>query len=318
MNVSVAMAAYNGAAYLAEQLESIARQDVPPDELVLVDDGSRDATIEIARDFAARAPFPVRIEVNPANLGTRGNFARAISLCRGRWIFLADQDDRWREDKIRRTLAALGSRPGMALSNAALVDEHGEPLGRTLWDAVGFSRGEQREASKGLWPVLLRKNVVTGATLAFHSDYRALVLPIPDDWMHDAWIGLLIACVAPATAIDEPLIAYRQHPRQQIGARSVGALERWRSGEQRAAEDYHRVARQFLAARQRLAGSPCEDGILAALEEKAAHAQVRYRIHAGDRPRLPAVFTELVRGRYRRYSLGWRSLARDVLGRNDQ
>ena len=77
------MATYNGAGFIEEQLQSIAEQTVLPLEIVLCDDGSTDATIEIAQRFAERAPFAVHIHRNPQNIGYIRNFRRAASLCRG-------------------------------------------------------------------------------------------------------------------------------------------------------------------------------------------------------------------------------------------
>ena len=95
MNLSIALATYNGAVYLKEQLESIAAQTRTPDELVISDDQSTDDTLRVIEEFAATAGFPVRLSVNEANLGIAKNFEKAISLCRGDLIFLSDQDDVW-------------------------------------------------------------------------------------------------------------------------------------------------------------------------------------------------------------------------------
>ena len=81
--VSVAMATYNGEAYLLEQLESVASQTRPPDQLVICDDASSDRTVDIVERFANSAPFTVDIHRNVRNLGYSQNFGRAISLCDG-------------------------------------------------------------------------------------------------------------------------------------------------------------------------------------------------------------------------------------------
>ena len=78
---SVAMCTYNGAEFVAAQLDSIAAQTRLPDELIVCDDGSTDATIECVREFARNAPFPHRLVENEENLGSTNNFERAISLC---------------------------------------------------------------------------------------------------------------------------------------------------------------------------------------------------------------------------------------------
>ena len=98
--ISVAMCTYNGEKYLREQLESIALQTRLPAELVICDDRSTDSTSEIIRNFADSAPFPVRFNLNPVNLGgaTKGitkNFEQASRLCTGDLIAFCDQDDVW-------------------------------------------------------------------------------------------------------------------------------------------------------------------------------------------------------------------------------
>ena len=171
--ISVALCTYNGEAYLGEQLASIAAQDLPPGELVVCDDASTDRSAEIVARFAAGAPFPVRFQVNARNLGSRANFEQAIRLCRGRLIALADQDDVWLPPKLRRLSEALEAAPGagFAFCDAHLVDCRRRGLGCRLWQSVRFHRGEQRRWSGGgAVEVLLRHNVVTGATLVFRAE----------------------------------------------------------------------------------------------------------------------------------------------------
>src|SRR5438309_759094 len=93
LSISVAMATHNGATYLREQLESIRNQSVPPDELIVSDDGSSDATLSIVADFAPTAPFPIRIEQNSHRLGYRANFLKVANLARSDLIAFCDQDD---------------------------------------------------------------------------------------------------------------------------------------------------------------------------------------------------------------------------------
>ena len=88
--------------FLGEQLRSLADQERLPDELVVCDDGSTDETIDMLRQFADESPFETRLEIHPKNLGASGNFARAVSLCRGEAIALCDQDDVWLPNKLQR------------------------------------------------------------------------------------------------------------------------------------------------------------------------------------------------------------------------
>ena len=100
MKVSIALATYNGAKYLKQQLDSFQAQTCLPDELVVCDDCSKDNTVEILEEFKETASFIVIIIQNESNLGYTGNFEKAISLCSGNLIFISDQDDVWFNNKI--------------------------------------------------------------------------------------------------------------------------------------------------------------------------------------------------------------------------
>jgi len=316
--LSVALCTYNGAAYLGQQLASIAAQDLRPDELVVCDDASTDRSAQIVRDFAAGAPFPVRLEVNSRNLGSRANFEQAIRLCRARVIALADQDDVWLPHKLRRLCDALRSAPraGFAFSDAVLVDRDRRSLGCRLWQVVHFHRGQQHRWAGGrAAEILLQHNVVTGATLAFRADYRDLILPMPDGWVHDGWIALLISAVAESVPVAEALVEYRQHGAQQIGQPRGSLYEQYLRGCRRNGDDFQQIAANYLAARDRLAafaGRLRSPEILRALERKAEHFRAKARMRSRRATRLPLVLREFVRGHYARYSSGWRSLAQDL------
>src|SRR5690349_20095217 len=128
--ISVAMCTYNGARFLPEQLESIAAQTRLPGELVVCDDRSTDESAEIVRDFARRSPFSVRLEINQENLGSTKNFEKAIGLCQGEIIALADQDDVWHGQKLSCLAGVLENddRIGAVFSDAELIEENSRPL----------------------------------------------------------------------------------------------------------------------------------------------------------------------------------------------
>jgi len=313
------MCTYKGAAYLAEQLESISRQDRLPDELIVCDDGSSDATISIVRQFATGAKFPVRLEINSKNLGSTQNFAKAVGLCRGRLIFLADQDDVWLPQKVRRLSEAISTSPDTAFvfSDAWLIDGQDRPLGCRLWETLPFPRGEQAQFNAGgAFELLLRRNLVTGTTMAFRAEYRDLLLPIASGWVHDGWIALLLAAAGRARAVAEPLVEYRQHGRQQIGARPETLLDKYRRRKRQGPTIYAATAENYAAALQRLqshADRLPDRSVLDALRKKVAHWQTRARMRIDGPARLPAVAKGLFDGSYRRYSSGWRSAAEDIL-----
>ena len=95
LTIAIALTTFNGERFLSKQLESLSAQTHIPLELVVVDDGSTDKTLEILESFAIDARFPVRIYQNAVRIGYRKNFIRAANLCSGALICFCDQDDIW-------------------------------------------------------------------------------------------------------------------------------------------------------------------------------------------------------------------------------
>jgi len=100
MKISIAMAAYKGERFLREQFDSVARQTLPPFELVITDDSPDSGTYDLVMEFARRMSFPVRIYRNAQRLGFHANFCKAISLCKGDFVAFCDQDDVWMDNKL--------------------------------------------------------------------------------------------------------------------------------------------------------------------------------------------------------------------------
>lgn len=323
---SVALCTHNGSRYLRSQLESISTQTRLPDELVICDDASVDDTVRIIEQFAASAPFRVRLDINPRNLGSTKNFEKAIQLCEGGLIALADQDDVWLPDKLKSIENEFLRAPnvGLVFSDAEVVDENLRPLGIRLWTSVGFDEKLQRElkSSRGL-NVLLPGWTVTGATMAFRSQFRAIALPIPNDipMIHDGWIAAVVAAVANVAFIEQPLIKYRQHRQQQIGApKPPGPEEPKGFNNLRDAmsrtNPYSLITSIGEKVRSRLL-ERCEDFDCAAavrrLDERLYHLRTREGLPKSKFKRLPHVTRELVTRRYHLYSKGLQSALKDLL-----
>ena len=323
MKISVAMCTYNGAPYLREQLDSIAAQTRPPDELVVCDDASADLTCGIVTCFAASAPFPVRLYVNEQNLGSTKNFERAIGLCEGDVIALSDQDDVWLPEKLRRIEDCLDRNPdvGLVSTDAEVVDEDLKPVGCRLWESIGFNRTRRRLVRNGrVLDVLLPGWTVTGATMAFRANFKNLVLDIPTNLplIHDGWIALLIALVADVSFIEERLIKYRQHSRQQIGARErkpESGLRDLKKAIRRNSPDFTMIA-IGMRAHDRLSKFRdvygC-DRALAKLAARIRHLHARASLPQKRFSRLGHVLRELWLKRYHLYSNGVYTAVKDLL-----
>lgn len=319
MRLSVAMCTYNGERYLPVQLDSLIRQTRPPDELVVCDDRSSDGTVAVLRKFAKRASFAVRIQENECNVGSTKNFERTIALCQGDVIATCDQDDVWLPHKLATLESTLTDSPtvGFVFSDAVMVDGDLKPFGFRLWQAIRFNRRLRQQVREGMcFEVLLRRYLVTGATLAFRSSFKRLILPIPSCWVHDAWIALLISAVAPAMAVAEPLIEYRQHSAQQIGEKKRGLYGQYLLARNMGRPRFQRDLQAFSAALERLtdaAGGTVRPDRISALQQKVEHCRRRVAMREVSRwRRLPLVVRELWQRRYGRYSLGWKSIAQDL------
>ncbi len=317
--LSVAMCTYNGAQYLQEQLDSIAAQTRLPNEVVVCDDGSTDATLQILSKFQEKAPFSVRIYRNETNLGPTKNFEQAIGLCSGDIIALSDQDDVWMPHKLERLERTLENHPnaGYVFSDALVVDEKLRPLGYTMWNRLSFTTRQRRRFEQGRQlEVLLKHNVVTGTTMAFRAELRDWILPIPNQWVHDAWIALLASATgAGGIFIEEPLIKYRQHLNQVIGVRTIGFCERFRQALSPKGKAYARVATKFLQVLDRLISTGRGNGKAQELIKAGVqHLRAREALYASTPLKcVRIVLQELLAGRYHKFSDGWKSIAKDLL-----
>lgn len=329
--ISIALCTYNGAKFLEEQLMSFLRQTRLPDELVVCDDCSNDGTVEIIERFAQTAPFPIRLHRNETNLGSTKNFERAISLCAGDLIFLSDQDDVWLPEKLARVETEFEKNPqiGMVFSDALIVDENLQVVGDNLWNTT-FSEKQRDAARDGKFlEVLLRHNVVTGATLAFRAEFRESFTPIPTripNTIHDAWIALFIAAQAEAYFLHEPTMKYRQHAGQQLGidwrgksqeseqnrrpayAKSIGFLqsELERLTLMTAALEANPVFTAHRATIEKIVGETQAEN-----REIIKHYETRKDLPTNKFARLAPIIREISSGRYHRFSKGFRSAAKD-------
>ncbi|WP_339760470.1 glycosyltransferase [uncultured Hoeflea sp.] len=219
--VSIAMATYNGVAYLGEQLASLQRQTRLPDELVVHDDASSDATAVLVRQIAARAPFNIRLVQGTRNLGVNSAFQSALARCTGDVIFFCDQDDIWHPEKIAASLAALENAPGagFVFCDAVQFDSiSGEP-GMSLWQLARFTLRRRCAFRRDPLGVMLTGgNFVYGMAAAFRRASIEPFLPITSDaagMTHDTWFALHAAALGvPGVALPRQLVHYRRHPAQ--------------------------------------------------------------------------------------------------------
>ncbi|MGN0352990.1 MAG: glycosyltransferase family 2 protein [Roseburia sp.] len=228
VRVSVALASYNGAAYIGEQLESILENLSSEDEIIVSDDGSTDETRHIIAEYE-RKDARVHLTEGPCN-GIIANFEHAIAECRGEYIFLADQDDVWVPGKVEKVLKILEEK------GVSLVIHDAKVCNGDLQEEVMPSFFAYRGSGAGVWKNYM-KNTYMGCCMAFKKEVKDKVLPIPKDiQMHDQWIGILSDYYfGKSFFLQEPLLLYRRH-------------------EQNASDFSHNTVLVMLKNRLRLAG----------------------------------------------------------------
>jgi glycosyltransferase involved in cell wall biosynthesis len=229
MNISIAMATFNGSHFIEQQLRTLSEQTVRPAELVIADDGSTDDTIPIAEHFARLAPFPVHIYRSAATKGYRQNFVDAASFCTSELIAFCDQDDIWHKEKLAEVRKHfLDSSVLLVHHNSRVVDRNGMPLGtlvpggthpptsdpltidpRTF--ALGFSQVFRRS--------LLSFSHLRKQSLDFHFPEQRLELA------HDQWFFFLASVLGRIVYVDQPLVDYRQHGGNLFGVESDKNLQ---------------------------------------------------------------------------------------------
>ncbi len=304
--------------YLAEQMRSIASQSLPPAGLVAVVADLTSGPLLTA--LAGRFGLPLALVEPEAALDTpravEAGLSRALTLAGAQACFaLADQDDLWHPDRLARGVAALESGADLAHSDARLVGAEGEILHPSVFAY------ERRLPEPGLRGLLLR-NTVTGMTATLSRRTVELALPFPPQagvhFFHDLWLALVAGATGGIVRLDAPLVDYRQHGGNVLGARQAGGeavsvLPRFR--------DLRREATSYALARY-LAQSLHNRLTDAVAEGRLAHGTARvapirpylrrlggFGAHAADCLRLG------LRGRLRlaRQSLGFAAVS---LGRS--
>jgi glycosyltransferase involved in cell wall biosynthesis len=207
--LSIAIATYNGARFIDQQLQSFAEQTRLPDELVVTDDGSTDDTLAIIERFAGEVSFPVHVHRNRERLGYTRNFEAAIARCTGDIIFLSDQDDVWFRDKLESIAALFNSERGiqLVLNGQIITDSELTHESVTMLDNA-------RRMGKA------EDELVGGCATAFRRPWGELLLPMPADastliaegaLAHDMWLNELSVLLGVRYFYNRPLQYYRRH-----------------------------------------------------------------------------------------------------------
>ena len=319
--VSVALCTRNGARFVERQLASIFEQTYPVHEVVVSDDASEDDTVmRVHRSFARRphgSPTALSVVVNQSALGVRRNFEQAIQRTTGTVVALCDQDDIWHRDRVARAIQHFAETEALLVhSDALLVDADGESLGMTLFEALEFGvKDIVLENSGAAFGILLRRNVVTGAATLLRRDFAVGCLPVPEDWLHDEWFGILAAAQDRIFCDGSATIDYRQHGSNQIGVAAPSMRTNVRRVFGTTSERNRLLARRSRQLVDRLAADgEVEPAYLRASVGKQHFESARAGLDRRRARRVLPVVRMLLEGSYSRFaSQGRLDVIRDLV-----
>ena len=221
--VAVLLSTFNGARFVAAQLDSFVAQAHPNWRILWRDDGSTDTTRDVVERFAALSGRLHRVCDDGTRAGVTASFLTLLrQVDRGEHAAFADQDDVWLPDKLTRALHALapfGNRPALYCARQLLVDEDLNRLGLSapLDGPTAF-------------PAALTQNIATGCTTVLNPAAVRLVAQstAPPCTLHDWWSYLVVTAAGGAVVWDDaPVVLYRQHGGNVVGAPSSRGHRAW-------------------------------------------------------------------------------------------
>ena len=225
MRISVCMAAYRGEKFIAEQISSILPQLGEEDELLVSDDAPGGETERIVRAFCEK-DARICYMAGPGK-GVVRNFEFVLSEAKGDVLFLCDQDDVWRQDKVAAVMHEIGCGADLVLHDATVTDEALFVTVPSFFMLHGSRPGLVRN---------VLRNSYMGCCMAFTREVAQRALPFPEDIpMHDQWIGLVAERCGNVCFLPEPLILYRRHGGSVTGKpTSLRQKFKWRAAILRA------------------------------------------------------------------------------------
>ena len=228
--LQILLATYNGASYLAQQIDSLLAQTYENWELLISDDGSSDTTHDILREYEEKYRNKIKvIGKDKSHMGACANFFYLMRESDAEYVMFCDQDDYWEKDKIEISLNEMrkaesekgGPTPILVFTDLKVVDADLNTISDSY---MKYARLDPGKASPNR---MIIQNTVTGCTTLFNRKLCDMALMCPDSndvVMHDWWISLVASCLGELRYINKATIKYRQHGENTIGVKNIYSL----------------------------------------------------------------------------------------------
>lgn len=219
-SVAVLLATYNGEGYLQEQLDSLLNQTYKEFVCYIHDDGSSDGTQSIVTEYEEKYPGKIVIVDGPSCGGARSNFLYLLRNVKSDYYLFCDQDDVWDKMKLEKLVACIKEReqkgkPCAVFTDLVVVDEKMQKIADSYFSYSG------KDPKRLKYKQILIQNYIPGCTMIFNSEAADIANKyqnIENIYMHDWWVALIASLLGDISSYDEPLVFYRQHGDNTIGA----------------------------------------------------------------------------------------------------
>lgn len=222
------MATYNGADYIKVQIDSILKQTYQDFKIIIRDDGSKDETVNIIKEYEKRYPDKVKLVCDNVKCGSSvSNFFQLIKYATGEYVMFADQDDFWLPHKVEFTYGKMMEiEKNIGKDKPVLVFADYKVVDNSLTE-IEFNQKRNQIAAYNLdFNRLLVQNYVTGCLAMVNKslyknmgDYNRTIL------MHDWWAALYASAKGEIVHFAEPVMLYRQHGDNCVGAVDVKSFK---------------------------------------------------------------------------------------------
>ena len=226
--LDILLAVFNGEKYIRQQIESIMNQSYQDFHLWIRDNHSEDGTLKVIQECMLQHPQKITLLKSPVNAGIIGNFSALLEHAQADYILFSDADDVWLQEKISKTMEKMHALeichgahvPLLVHTDLKIVDAQLNTIHPSFW-----KYSHLRPSLPHTLPRQLIQNQITGCTVMINKALADLAQPIPKEaLMHDWWLGLCIAAFGKLDIINEPTMLYRQHGKNDTGAKKYGFL----------------------------------------------------------------------------------------------
>ncbi len=228
--IAVLLATYNGGKYLTELLDSLLKQTYPKLKIYIHDDGSCDETVSVIHEYQAKYPSMIQVLIYPPTGSSCANFMSMLTYVKESYVMFCDQDDVWLPEKtekvfqeMQRIEAENPDRPCLVFSDLYVVDSELKII------SDSFMRYADRDPHCTDYKSLLMQNVAPGCTMILNRELVKQAECCCDATkigMHDIWVILIAALEGKVSYVDMPLICYRQHQGNVVGAQKVTKIKK--------------------------------------------------------------------------------------------